>query len=517
MAVPYAVSLDLTDRAVLVVGGGPVAARKVAGLVRAGARVTVVAPRAVPEIADDPDVRWHRREYQRGEVASYRLAVTATGDREVDALVAADGERSSVFVNAADDPANCTFTLPAVARVGDLQVAVSTGGRSPALARWMRRRLERDLASGYDLLLELLAEVREELRRDHGTSESSGWESALDDGLLDLLRAGQIEAARLGLRKRLGLAEAGPRGNENGWEQPGSVGSDAMTVHLVGAGPGDPDLLTLRARDLLARADVVVHDRLVDRRILDLVAPWAELIDVGKRPGDPGDRQLHINALLIDRGSPPRVCRPAQGGATRSCSDGGGEEAIVLRGAGIDVAEVPGVTAAIAAPAVAGIPVTMRGVSSGFTVVTAHQDPTADQWLDWDAISRTRTTLVVLMGAGRAGIVAERLLAGGLEPDTPVAVIHAATTPTQSVARDDPRGAARSRDRQPRDDRRGPGGRARRPRQPVDPPGRPRSRPRRQRPMTLLSPTTIGDPAHRAGPTGRHRQVPRCHGPVPGR
>lgn len=210
----YPVNLDLTDRAVLVVGGGRVAARKVPGLVRAGARVTVVAPRAVPEIADDPDIRWYRREYQRGEAASYRLAVTATGDPAVDGLVAADGERSNVFVNSADDLANCTFTLPAVARAGDLQVAVSTGGRSPALARWMRRRLERELASGYDQLLEILAEVRDEVRRGSGTSESGGWEAALDDGLLDLVRAGHLQNARTGLRQRLGLD--GTRVEESG-------------------------------------------------------------------------------------------------------------------------------------------------------------------------------------------------------------------------------------------------------------------------------------------------------------
>jgi precorrin-2 dehydrogenase/sirohydrochlorin ferrochelatase len=202
---PYAVNLDLTGRPVLVVGGGPVAARKVRGLLSAGAAVTVVAPEAVIEIADDPDVRWFRRRYQRGEVASYRLGITATDDPDVNALVASDGDAAGIFVNSADDPANCSFTLPAVARQGDLQVAISTGGRSPGLARWLRRRYERELSAGYDQLLDLLAETRAEAREVLGTSEIDGWDDALDADLLGLVRSGRIEDARAVLRGSLGL------------------------------------------------------------------------------------------------------------------------------------------------------------------------------------------------------------------------------------------------------------------------------------------------------------------------
>ena len=205
MSATYAVNLDLEGRPVLVVGGGPVAARKVNGLLRAGASVTVVAPKAVADIADDPDVRWFERGYQRGEIASYRLGVTATDDATVNALVAADGDAAGIFVNSADDPANCSFTLPAVARHGDLQVAISTNGRSPGLARWLRRRYERELSGGYDQLLDLLAETREEARAAFGTSEVTGWDEALDADLLGLVRSGRIEEARSVLRENLGL------------------------------------------------------------------------------------------------------------------------------------------------------------------------------------------------------------------------------------------------------------------------------------------------------------------------
>ena len=205
MTAAYPVNLDLTGRPVLVVGGGPVAARKVAGLLRSGATVTVVAPDAIPDIADDPDVRWFARPYQRGELASYRLGITATSDPAVNAQVAADGETAGVFVNSADDPENCTFTLPAVARHGDLQVTISTNGRSPGLARWLRRRYERELSGGYDQLLDLLSETRAEARAAFGTSEVTGWDDALDADLLGLVRAGRIEDARSMLRISLGL------------------------------------------------------------------------------------------------------------------------------------------------------------------------------------------------------------------------------------------------------------------------------------------------------------------------
>jgi len=201
----YPVGLDLRGRRVLVVGGGHVAARKVAGLLRAGAVVTVVAPEAVSEIAEDPDVRWHERSYRRGEVASYRLAITATDDPAVNRQVARDGEAANVFVNSADDPGNCTFILPAVVTRGDLQLTASTSGRSPAFARWARQRLEQLFTDAHARTLDLLAEVRAEVREVHGTSELPGWDDAIDDELVALVGAGDVDQARLRLRTALDL------------------------------------------------------------------------------------------------------------------------------------------------------------------------------------------------------------------------------------------------------------------------------------------------------------------------
>jgi uroporphyrin-III C-methyltransferase len=217
-----------------------------------------------------------------------------------------------------------------------------------------------------------------------------------------------------------------------------------MTVYLVGAGPGDPDLLTLRAASLLARADVIIHDRLIDRRILASAAPWAELIDVGKTPGSPCHSQTEINRILVERGLAHDVVVRLKGGDPFVFGRGG-EEAEVLVAAGIAVEVVPGVSSSVAAPAAAGIPVTMRGIASGVTIVTAHQDPTASRpnpsqrgkgnGLDWDALARSGTTLVVLMGAARARSVSERLIAGGMRPDMPVAVITSATNADQMIDR----------------------------------------------------------------------------------
>jgi uroporphyrin-III C-methyltransferase len=208
-----------------------------------------------------------------------------------------------------------------------------------------------------------------------------------------------------------------------------------MTVHLVGAGPGDPDLMTMRAVSLLARAEVVVHDRLVDRRVLASVAPWAEMIDVGKTAGSARNGQDEINAVLADRGARYDTVVRLKGGDPFVFGRGG-EEAEHLRAHGIPVEIVPGVSSAIAAPAAAGIPVTMRGVASGVTIVTAHQDPTRDGGdVDWAALARCGTTLVVLMGAARARSISDRLIAGGMRPDMPVAVVTDATGVDESIER----------------------------------------------------------------------------------
>jgi siroheme synthase-like protein len=191
----YPVNLVVEGRPCLVVGGGAVAQRKVDGLLACGALVTVVAPSIDPSLAGRP-VRFERRPYDRGEAAGYRLVIAATGDPAVDAAVSEDADAAGVWVNVADDPQRCTFTLPAVARRGDLLVAVSTGGGSPAMAAWLRDRIASELGEEYEVLLRLLSEARMTIRRSGRSTEDVDWISVLDSHMLDLIRAGDVGKAR---------------------------------------------------------------------------------------------------------------------------------------------------------------------------------------------------------------------------------------------------------------------------------------------------------------------------------
>jgi len=201
----YPVQLLIKGRRALVVGAGNVANRKIQGLLSAGAEVTVIAPDIHPHVAQLA-VDIIERPYQTGEAANYQLVITCTDDRHVNRQVFRDAEANGVWVNSADDPVNCSFILPAVARQGDLTLTISTNGQSPAMAMWLRRKFEAEFDERYDRLMDLLIEVRAEARYVLGTSEVSGWNEALDDGLFDLVAQGQIDTARQKLRRNLGLA-----------------------------------------------------------------------------------------------------------------------------------------------------------------------------------------------------------------------------------------------------------------------------------------------------------------------
>jgi precorrin-2 dehydrogenase/sirohydrochlorin ferrochelatase len=196
MAPPYPVNLVVEGRACLVVGGGEIAARKVAGLVACGARVHVVAPRVGEAVRAQPGVSWEERPYRRGDLDGYRLVIAATDDPEVNGAVYADAEAAGIWVNGADDPEHCSFTLPSVIRRGALLVTVSTGGRSPALARWLRERLEEEIGPEYEVLLDLLAAEREMIRASGRSTEGLDWQSALDSDMLGLIRSGDVMHAR---------------------------------------------------------------------------------------------------------------------------------------------------------------------------------------------------------------------------------------------------------------------------------------------------------------------------------
>ncbi len=203
----YPVNLRLVGRRCLVVGAGQVAIRKIAGLVKSGAAVTVVAPVIRDEIRAIETVALIERVYRSEDLLGHMLVITCTDDSAVNAEVYRDAEVMGIWANSADDPVNCAFTLPAVARAGDLQVTVSTHGRSPALATWLRQRFEREFDATYEVLLQVLSDVRAEVRAERGTSEIVGWSEALDAGVFERVQGGDLDGAKHLLRRHLGLAQ----------------------------------------------------------------------------------------------------------------------------------------------------------------------------------------------------------------------------------------------------------------------------------------------------------------------
>lgn len=360
----YPISLDVVGRAVLVVGGGPVAARRAAALVRAGAQVTVVAPFACEDIttqAEQGTLHWQQREYTGADLGGSWLVHTATGDRDVDDRVAADAERARIWCVRADDARRSTAWTPAVARVDDVTIAVTAGG-DPRRAQAVRDAVQL-----------------------------------------------QLETGQLPTRHRRRPVGAG-------------------RVALVGGGPGDPGLITARGRRLLAEADVVVVDRLAPVALLAELDEDVVVIDVGKAPDNHPVPQEEINRLLVEHAQAGRRVVRLKGGDPFVLGRGG-EEALSCAEAGVRCEVVPGVTSAVAVPAAAGIPVTHRGLSRQFTVVSAHRERGAGT--NWEALARLDGTLVLLMGVAALTEGAAALIEHGRAPSTPVAVIENGTTPRQ--------------------------------------------------------------------------------------
>ena len=446
--VPYfAAFIDLVRKKVVVVGGGKVATTKVRALLPCQpAPLLVVAPDAsafIRAAAAAGQLEWRQRAYDPEDLCAAALAFAATDDRALNARVANDARRLGVAVLAVDDVPNCDFIAPALVRRGDVTVAISTGGRSPAMARKTRERLDRALPGAWADLLEVAAAAREQLGATRPLIDPEHWQTALDGEVERLTEAGALEAATALLVRRLEHTLFDAEGvsgrpvslfdTEGVSGRPVSLaGAEGAwgggLVSLVGAGPGDPELLTLRAVRRLQAAEAVVHDRLVSAAVLEYAHPAAERFDVGKAPGGASCTQAEINALLITLGrSGKRVVRLK--GGDPFVFGRGGEEALALAHAGVAFEVVPGISAALAAPAAAGIPVTHRGLSASVTVVNGHD---AAQH-DWSALARSGGTLVFLMAVEHLPEIVARLLMHGRPTDEPAAIVQWATTPRQKV------------------------------------------------------------------------------------
>jgi uroporphyrin-III C-methyltransferase / precorrin-2 dehydrogenase / sirohydrochlorin ferrochelatase len=418
---PYMVGLDLAGRRCAVIGGGEIATRRVHGLLDAGAQVTVVTPRldaALQSLAERGDVAWTRREYRRGDLDGVSVAFNVNSDRRLEDRMREDARSAGVLLNTHDRPAACDFASPAVVRRGRLQIAVSTSGDSPHLAAALRERLESLIGPEWGLELSLIANLRRRLRRAGvplGEQQSS-YRALMRRGVREALRRHPAAAD---------LIEAVATDPERSRVMGGAV-------HLVGAGPGDPGLLTVAARDLLLEADVVFHDALVPPAILSLCGAGTRLVDVGKRGGGAQTDQDQITGMLIDAARSGQAVVRLKGGDPFVFGRGG-EELAALRAAGVDAQVVPGVSAALAAPAAADIPVTFRGVSGSLAIVSG-QDAAGEVPRDLARLAAAVDTLVVLMPLGTLDRISAALQRA-LGPDMPAALIAAATTDDQRVVR----------------------------------------------------------------------------------
>src|SRR6059058_2840584 len=411
----YHVFLDLHGRRAVVIGGGAVAEQKVHGLVGAGAHVTVVSTDVTPALgalARRNAIEHKRRPYRRGDLKGAWLAIAATDDRGTNGAVWAEAEQLGVPLNAVDDLEHCSFIAPAVHREGDITVAVSTAGKSPALAVRLRQRIARLVGRAEARLCELLGELRPGLaeRVPDTPARTALWYRIVDSDVIDFVRRGDIDGARGRIAELVGPHPLSP-----------SPFGRGGTVYLVGAGPGDPGLITAKGLELLRSADVVVYDRLVSPALLAQAPAEAERILRGTDQQD-------VNALLIDRAREGLNVVRLKGGDPFVFGRGA-EECEALRVAAVPYEVVPGVTSATAVPAAAGIPVTHRRVASAFAVVAGHEcDGRSD--LDWEALARL-PTLVVLMGLSALPDIVARLRAQGAAADTPAAVIASGTLPEQ--------------------------------------------------------------------------------------
>lgn len=406
----------------LVVGGGDVALRKVKQLLRANAEVHVQAPELNGQLQQylaAGKIIHHRSSYSEDSLTDYALVFAATDNDSVNQKIYKIAKNSKIPVNVVDNPELCTFIMPSIIDRDPVQIAVSTGGASPVLARLLRARLETLIPAGYGHLAQLMREFRElaKKRFPTGRQRRRFWERVLQGPIAEMLFAGRHGAAQRALRRQ--LAEPAANADELG------------EVYLVGGGPGDPDLLTFRALRLMQQADIVLYDRLVSPAIVELVRKDAEHLFVGKESDRHAVSQEEINELLIKHARQGKRVLRLKGGDPFIFGRGG-EEIEQLAAAGIPFQIVPGITAAAGCSAYAGIPLTHRDHAQACIFVTGHvKDGQLN--LNWDALVQPHQTIAVYMGVKGLDLLAGQLVEHGMPGDTPVAVVEQGTTPEQEV------------------------------------------------------------------------------------
>ncbi|BBS15126.1 siroheme synthase CysG [Aeromonas caviae] len=412
----------LDNKPVLLVGGGEVAERKARLLLDAGAQLTVVAPELDPELAElaaNGSIEWLAGEFAPQQLTGKWLVVAATDRREVNALVYQSANQARIFANVVDNPKRSSFIMPSIIDRSPLMVAISSGGKAPVLARLLREKLEALLPHHLGAVAAFAGSLRERVKARFATmgERRRFWERLLGTDRLGQALARGDSASAHQLADSLFADES----------------QSAGEVVLVGAGPGDPGLLTLHALRQMQQADVVVYDRLVSDEVMALVRRDAKRIFVGKQAGNHCVPQEGINQLLLEEAKKGQRVVRLKGGDPFIFGRGG-EELETLVGSGIGFQVVPGITAASGCAAYAGIPLTHRDHAQSVRFVTAHGKGGARD-LDWPLLAKDKQTLVFYMGLSSCATIREQLLTHGKAGDTPVALIERGTQPSQRVIR----------------------------------------------------------------------------------
>lgn len=414
--------IQIKQRPCLVVGGGSIAARKVALLRKAQADVTVVSPVLCEELQklnNDGLIQHEKRVFEDSDLQSCVLVIAATNQRPINEHVSQLAHKLRLPVNVVDNPDLCSFIMPSIIDRSPVVIAISTGGSSPVLARLIRTKLEGSIPAAYGHLAKLVEGFRDKVKTAFPNVESRRgfWEKILEGKVAELVFTGHEDEAKQELDKAIDAGAKNP-------ELPGEV-------FLVGAGPGDPDLLTFRALRLMQQADVVVYDRLVSPAIMEMVRRDAEIVYVGKERDKHTMQQENINQLLVRLAKEGKRVLRLKGGDPFIFGRGG-EEIELLAEQGVDFQVVPGITAANGCSSYAGIPLTHRDYAQSCVFVTGHlKDGSVD--LNWKALAHPHQTVVFYMGLHGAPTLCKEMVAHGLPATTPVALIEQGTTPQQRV------------------------------------------------------------------------------------
>lgn len=418
----FPVFLDIKNKPCLVVGAGSVAARKIELLLKADASVKVIAREigdAVIDLQQQYSLQCETREFDDSDLDQVVLVIAATNDREFNERISSLAQSNQIPVNVVDNPDLCSFITPSMIDRHPVQIAISTGGSSPVIARHIRTQLEGSIPAAYGELAELFARHREPVKKTFPNVEERRrfWEAVLEGSVAEYAFSGRIDDAENLLQRLISESISTP-------EFQGEV-------YLVGAGPGDPDLLTFKALRLMQKCDVVVYDRLVSKPILELVRRDADKIYAGKASANHSLSQENINQLLIRLAKEGKCVLRLKGGDPFIFGRGG-EEISELIDENIDFQVVPGITAASGCATYAGIPLTHRDYSQACIFVTGHRKNKTDE-LNWEMLSHASQTVVFYMGLDNVGHICRSLKAHGRAETTPAALIEKGTTSVQRV------------------------------------------------------------------------------------